>query len=231
MKVAICDDDRSDLERIHNYCANFDTTMPVSLFSNGAALLDAFEDDFFDLVFLDIEMAAPNGLAVGAALIKRNPAPVIIFTTQSLNYAVRGYGIALRYLPKPIEYETFVGALRLAMRKIISQKITIYSNGEQIVIPINDISYFEVLHHNVIFHLKNRQTLSTHGTLSEMQAQLSHQGFSQPHKSYCVNLDHVDRVSRQTVTMTNGEIVPIGRSKSSNFQMELNLFLKGNRAL
>lgn len=231
MKIAICDDEKKDLERIHKYCVSFDPTIATSLFSSGAELLDAFDDDFFDLVFLDIEMAAPNGLAVGAALAKRNPRPIIIFTTQSPNYAVRGYGIALRYLPKPIEYETFVGAVRLAMEKIISQKITICNHGEQIVVSINDISYLEVIHHELIIHLKNRKTISTHKTLSEMQVQLSHHGFSQPHKSYCVNLDHVDRVSRQTVTMTNGELIPIGRSKSERFQAELDLFLRGNRAL
>lgn len=231
MKIAICDDDRNDLDRIRNYCNDFDASMSVSTFSSGAALLGAFDKDFFDLVFLDIEMAAPNGLTVGASLVRRSQKPIILFTTQSPNYAVRGYGIALRYLTKPIDYETFVGALRLALEKISSQKITVYCSGEQIVLPIHEISYIEVIHHEVVYHLENRKTLSSYGSLGEIQTKLSRYGFSQPHKSYCVNLDHVDRISRQMVTMTNGEVVPIGRSKCESFLSDLNLFLRGSKAL
>ena len=67
-------------------------------------------------------MGQLNGLELGARLIRLSPKPVIVFTTQSLNYAVRGYGIAMRYLPKPITYDTFSDVMRLAMERIASSK-------------------------------------------------------------------------------------------------------------
>lgn len=231
MKIAICDDEQSDLIRIHSYCQKYDGSIPVQLFSSGAHLLEAFRADFFDLVFLDIEMAAPNGLAVGAELIRNNPKPVIIFTTQSLNYAVRGYGIAMRYLPKPIDYDTFSGVMRLAMEKILPHKISVTRNGEQLIIPVSDISYFEVIRHQVIFHLETQETITVRGSLADVMNQLSRNWFAQPHKSFCVNMDHIDRVSRQAITMTNGETVPIGRNKSDFFQKQLDEYLKGSHAI
>ena len=231
MRIAICDDERSDAEIIQSYCGRFDINLPVTLFSSGSELLRAFQGDHFDLVFLDIEMEAPNGLTVGAELVKHPTPPVIIFTTQSLNYAVRGYGIALRYLPKPIDYETFAGVMRLAADKILPQKLTIDCDGGQAVVSIADISYFEVFHHDIIFHLNDRRTISTRGSLSGFMEQLSKYCFAQPHKSYCVNMDHIDHISRQSVTMTSGEAVPIGRSKSDDFQRQFNLYLRGARTV
>ena len=231
MRIAICDDELQDLNRILCYCTDYDPSLHVDTFSGGAELLSAFQHSFYDLVFLDIEMAEPNGLVVGEDLVKRTPKPIIVFTTQSLNYAVRGYGIALRYLPKPVDYDTFSGVMRLAVEKILSQKISITYDGEQLIIPVNDISYFEVIRHQVIFHFENQTTLSVRGTLSEIKAQLSRSYFVQPHKSYCVNLDHIDRVSSQKIIMTNGDVIPIGRSMKDSFQNQLNLFIKGNNAL
>lgn len=104
MRIAICDDDQSDLAIIKQYCTQFNPEFSVSAFLCGEDLLRASNDGKFDLIFLDIEMGKLNGLDVGKQLVKLQPKPVIVFTTQSLNYAVRGYGIALQYLPKPITY-------------------------------------------------------------------------------------------------------------------------------
>lgn len=122
MKIAICDDERADLEQIVAYSKQYDSSNPVRGFSSGDSLLAAFQTDFYDLVFLDIEMAGTNGLTVGSRLMECGVKPIIIFTTQSLNYAVRGYGIALRYLIKPIDYETFAGIMRVVLDKVLPQK-------------------------------------------------------------------------------------------------------------
>lgn len=231
MNIAVCDDEKRDLERIASYCRRYDESNALYTFSGGDELLAAFDGMFFDLVFLDIEMDGSDGLTVGARLMERERKPIIIFTTHSLNYAVRGYGIALRYLPKPIEYETFAAVMKMVMDKLLPQKILVTYRGEQRLIPINEISYFEVIRHNVIFHLNNREIISIRASLAEIKNQLSHGCFVQTHKSYCVNMDCIDRVCRQAITMTNGESIPIGRNRSEAFQAQLQEYLKGNTLL
>lgn len=122
MKIAICDDDASDLELIKEYCFRFDKEFDVETFYSGEALLAAFDNDFYDIIFLDIEMGQMNGLEVGTRLIHLPHKPIIFFTTQSLNYAVRGYGIAMRYLPKPISYDVFSGALKTAIEYVVPDR-------------------------------------------------------------------------------------------------------------
>lgn len=228
MKIAICDDEPADLRLIQSYCNQYDSELSTAAFSNGEALLDAYKSSFYDLVFLDIEMGQMNGLEVGARLINMPQKPVIVFTTQSLNYAVRGYGIAMRYLPKPITYDTFSAVMGLAMERILPKKISIFSNGEQILVPVNKILYFEVLRHQVCIHLSSGEKLSMRGTLTEAISQVPHSAFVQPHKSYYINMEHVDRLTQQNITMTNGDLIPIGRSKKENFQLRLSEYMKGN---
>ena len=228
MKIAICDDELIDVRRIQTYCRQYDPNIPTAAFFSGEALLDAYKQDFYDLVFLDIEMGQLNGLEVGTQLISMSHKPVIVFTTHSMNYAIRGYGIALRYLLKPLTYDTFSHIMGLALEQILPQKLSIFSGGEQMLVPVNTILYFEVLDHELCVHLSSGEKLSMRGTLTEAINQLPHSSFVQPHKSYYINMEYVDRLTQQNITMTNGNLIPIGRSKKDHFQLRLNEYMRGN---
>lgn len=228
MKIAICDDEVSDLKIIHSYCKKSSPDIPVKEFLSGKDLLAAFDADFYDLVFLDIEMGAPDGLTVGAELTRRAQKPVIIFTTHSLNYAVRGYGIALRYLPKPITYPVFQSTLRIALDTILPQKIWLQARGSQLHVSVAEILYFEVLKHQVTIHLNSGKSLLMRGSLSDIIDRMPHRGFVQPHKSYYINMEYIDYVTGQDIMMTNGDIIPIARGKKEQFLKSLSEYMKGS---
>lgn len=229
MKIAVCDDDQRDLKLLESYCRQFDPEIPVAMFSSGEALLEAYRKDFYDLVFLDIELGRLNGLEAGKRLTGMSPKPIIVFTTHSSSYAVRGYGIAMRYLTKPIAYDTFSAVMKLALEQILPRKIIIISNGIQRIVPIGEILYFEVLRHQLFVHLKSGESLSMRRTLAEVIEQIPCGPFAQPHKSYYINMEYVDRLTQQNITMTNGDLIPISRSRKNNFQLRLNEYMEGNR--
>ncbi len=226
MKIAICDDDADDLKLIQSYCSRYDSDITVATFTSGEALRKAYDTDFYDLVFLDIEMEPLNGLELGAQLVRLSPKPIIVFTTQSLSYAVRGYGIAMRYLPKPITYDTFYAVISLAVEQILPQKISVFSNGVQTFISINEILYFEILRHQLFIHLNSGETICIRVTLSEAINWVPHKVFAQPHKSYYINMEYIDRLDQQNITMINGDVIPIGRSRKGLFQHKLSEYMK-----
>lgn len=229
MKIAICDDEAADLGLIQRYCVEYDASLPVSLFASGEELIEAFKENFYDLVFLDIELGKLSGLEVGATLRGLPDKPIIIFTTHSLNYAVRGYGIAMRYLPKPISYETFSTVMREALDHITPSKISICVSGTQMFFSVDDIVYFEVLRHQLMVHLKDQEAVCLRGTLIEVIEQIPSRQFVQPHKSYYVNMEYIDRLTGQDIMMTNGDVIPVGRSKKNEFKARLREYIKGNR--
>ena len=67
-------------------------------------------------------MDKPNGFEVGSILAGYSPRPVIVFTTNALQYAVRGYGIAFRFLCKPITITMFQSVVREALERFFRKR-------------------------------------------------------------------------------------------------------------
>ena len=227
MNIAICDDNNNDIKILYQHCKKYNPDYEISIFNNGVELLESFKKKYFDLIFLDIEMCGLNGIEVGQSLMSKSNHPVIIFTTCSIDYAIRGYGIAIKYLTKPISYSDFIGAMESALEYIAPKKLSICDKGTQMLLLVNDILYFEIFQHQIVIHLENRDNIKIRGTLSEFIEQLPANKFAQPHKSYLVNLDYIDRLNKQEIIMTNGDLIPIGRSKSISFLERLHYFMKG----
>lgn len=231
MKIAICDDERKDLDLMGQYCKRLDPGIEVCRFMSGNQLLQAFESEFYDLILLDIEMAEPNGYEVGQMLASREKKPLIIFTTKTVNYAVRGYGLAFRYLLKPVSYEQFAGVIRLALEKILPEKVAILVGNAKQILNASDIIYIEVLIHKVSFHLHSEKTITVRGALSEFMNQVSRSWFLQVHKSYCVNMDYIDRIYRNTLQLTDGTELPIGSKRQKEVHVRLQEYLRSRTKL
>lgn len=216
MKIAICDDDAGDLQLIEDYLKCYKPTMDATKFSSAKELLVAFASQFYDLVFMDLEMKSPNGFEVSTQLMGQKVKPLIIFITKSSEYTIQGYGIAFRYLLKPIDYKQFEKVLSLAIENIAPKKLVFLIEGKKQSIAVNEIFYFEVFNHNTIIHTE-KKPYSTRCTLSEIMSRLDGNNFAQPHKSYFVNLSFVDCTETNQIRLTTGDIIRLSRDKKAQF--------------
>lgn len=221
MKVAICDDNLEDANIIFHYCQICELSYEKVIFSSASQLLDAFSSVFFDLIFLDIEMEHPNGYEVGVKLSKMNPRPVIVFITNSSSYAILGYGVAFRYLCKPISLSVFRQTLMELSTYLLPKKVILSYNGKQKIISINEILYFESLSHHIIFHLKNDESFEIKDSMENMLQKFTYPNFFQIHRSFCVNLDYIDNIKSQVLTMTDRTEIPISRKKHKQLREQL----------
>lgn len=73
IRMAVCDDEAEDLAQLLNLIRAYDKQLQVSTFFHAVALLDTTES--FDIVFMDIEMSAPNGFEVARKLAMKDPKP------------------------------------------------------------------------------------------------------------------------------------------------------------
>lgn len=220
MKIAICDDDGADLTRLRDMVKQYDSTLDVTLFSSAKALLDAFAATFYDLVLLDIEMEAPNGYEAACQLMLGQDKPRIIFVTNSGEYTVRGYGVAFRYLTKPVDNALLSQALTAALAQLSPQKITISVDGTVHVLSLREIYYVEVTGHQIHLHLENQEYVFR-GNLKEVARQLSGGSFARPHSSFLVNLDKISAVDANSAALTNGAVVPISKRNKKDFELSL----------
>lgn len=225
MKIAVCDDDLLDLQSLQAMIWEYDATLEVTTFRTALELLHAFKTVFYDVVFMDIEMEHPNGYEAAEILMQNNDKPLIVFVTNSGEYTIRGYGVAFRYLPKPLSSTTISTVLDLAIERVTPQKIELDSNDKKVYLSICDIYYAEARNHVVVIYTKHGE-YQCRTSLKSVEQKLPASGFARPHNSFVVNLNEVNSADRTSLTITNGVTVPISQRFSKSFDLALTQFIR-----
>lgn len=226
MHIAICDDEALDLDSLHNVLRQYDTKkqFQVSEFYSAAALLVSAKEVSYDIAILDIEMDSPNGYEAALVLAKQPSPPLIIFATNSMDYTIRGYGLAFRYIPKPLTLEKLSPVLDAAVREIYADRFAFSVDGVSYVLRMKDIYYIEVYNHVTTLHTMDDE-YSLRTSMKELLSQLPQGYFGMPHQSYIVNFTHIKTATTQEVVLTNGAHIPVSRRRQTEFIQQLHRYL------
>lgn len=225
IQIAIVDDEEIQLDTMKSLIAQASAELglfvELSYFSSGEAFLFELEDHpGLDIVFLDIEMDRLTGLEVAQKIRETNQELTLIFATAFAEYAIEGYSVqALDYLLKPIEVEKVkrVFQKHLKRKPQLKHFVTIESTkGEIMKLFEDDILYIEVNRRECEIHLIE-QVVFTRQTLKELSDKLS-ESFISTHRSYLVNLSHIERLLKTDVELTNGSVVPLSRRLAKDVQ-------------
>ena len=215
-KIAICDDLATDRKYLSSLCEIWSRhncySIQISEFTSAENFLFYYaEKKDFDILLLDIEMGAMDGVTMARKLRQDNHTVQIIFITGYADYISDGYEVdALHYLMKPIQEEKFFTVLDRAVTKLIKNEkfLNIISQGEMIRLPICQINYAEVNSNYITIH--SQQTITLKMTLSELEKKLdSH--FFRAGRSALVNLEKISRVTKKEIYLQNGSIIPLPR--------------------
>lgn len=180
-----------------------------------------------DLLFLDINLPLISGIALLKSL--KNP-PLVIVTTAYSEYALESYELdVVDYLLKPFSFERFVKATNKAFKLKGAEGNTLgmfsqESGNEQIIVNVDkvlyqlnlsDICYIASDKDYVCIYTPQRKYVFL-DSLKNWEEKLKDKGFCRVHKSYLVNLEHIDKVEGNTICLDLDEL-PIGRSYRSRF--------------
>ena len=226
MYIAICDDELQDLHTLENAIKQYDTSnlIQISSFTSAKDLLTSSGSVLYDIAVLDIEMSSPNGYDVAVELLKKSKPPLIIFATNSMEYTIRGYGVAFRYITKPITYEKISAVLDAAIPEVRANRFVFSVDGASQILHMQDIYYVEVYNHVTTLHTMDGE-YSIRATLKDVQAQLPQGYFGMPHQSYIVNFQHIKTATAQEVSLTNGAKLPVSRRRQTDFNHKLHAYL------
>lgn len=208
------DDEPMALQVIQSHAAKVSFIDLKATFESATEALLFLEQNPVELVFLDINMPDITGLDLSRLL----PASTaFIFTTAYSEYAVDAFQLnALDYLLKPIDLHRFVQACQKAHRAVkqteaTSEYLFVKDGYDWVRVSVADLLYVESEGNYLTFKEKNRQTL-TRMTLTEVQKMLPGHIFLKIHKSYLVNLNHIQKIERHQVTVANGDSIPLSAS-------------------
>ena len=225
MRIAICDDDPNDLAALSHCLKNYNANgLDIYEFVKSNDLLLSIKAVTYDIVFLDIEMPAPNGYETALSLKKLAPNSLIIFLTKSMEYTLRGYGLVFRYLTKPISRRNLYSVLDTAIKEVTANRFVFTTEGVSRVLQLEEIYYIEVFNHYIILHTVDREH-PFRATLKDVLSQLPAGYFGMPHQSYIVNFAHIKTATNSDLHLTNGSTIPISRRRQKDFTEQFYLYL------
>ena len=219
------DDEPLALELVSKFIEQTSFLLLDAKFDNAIQALGYLNEHDVDLVFLDIQMPDLSGMELARILDgkKSENKPRIIFTTAYNQFAIEGYKVdALDYLLKPFSYEDFLKASTKAYQYFENQSqqpINKTENHKQedyiflkveyqlVKVILHDITHIEAYKDYVKVHLKGKPNpLLSLTSMKNMEEILPKEKFMRIHRSFIINLDHIDSVSRNVVNIGNHQI-------------------------
>ena len=105
---------------------------------------------------MDIVLPKLNGMAAAKKLREIDKNVTLIFVTNMVNFAVRGYEVnALDFIVKPVAYDSFLMKMDKAIEAVESKTgahAVIHTEGSLKIVYAADIRYIEVMRNSVEYH-------------------------------------------------------------------------------
>lgn len=223
-RIAICDNDKIFSAELHKQVEKSlsfqDLDAQIHEFYNTASFLESMDQgNHYDLIFLDILLDGENGYSFAKQLRNEDIKIDIIFITTTEDYAIAGYEVSpLLYLVKPVTDAQITYALEIFIKKHIPRQILLNLSGELVSIKLHEILYCEVYGHKTYVHLISGEMKELRFSLQKLEDLLPASVFARSHQSYLVNMEHIDRITRYKLTLSNGQTIPISQAKYLNLQ-------------
>ena len=239
LKCIAVDDEPLALDLVAKFIEQTSFLSLEAKFDNAIQALGYLNEYDVDLIFLDIQMPDLSGMELARIIDGKNnlKKPKLIFSTAYNQFAIEGYKVdALDYLLKPFSYEEFLKASTKAYQFYENQSKQSIDKKENdrpseyiflkveyslVKVLLKEITYIEAYKDYVKVHLVEKPNpLLTLTSMKNMEEMLPSDKFMRIHRSYIINLDHIDSVSRNTVNIGDTNI-----SVSENYKDQFMEFL------
>jgi len=215
IKCVVTDDEPIARKGICSYIKKIDYLSLIGECEDALQLNVLLKIEQPDLLFLDIEMPYLSGLDLISNI--QNPPKVIIISAYE-KYALKGYELdVVDYLLKPVTFERFVKAvdkvyhlLEKESAKNTNEYLFVKSGKQLKKIFIEDILFVESMENYVtVFTTSSKEVV--YSTLKLFLESLPGDHFLQVHRSYVINIKHIQSIEGNTLHIDSYEI-PVARN-------------------
>jgi two-component system LytT family response regulator len=219
---------------------------------DGLSALEAINQEFPDLVFLDVQMPGLTGLQVLDA-VDGARIPVTIFVTAHKDYAIEAFEAnAVDYILKPFGKDRLERSIARAKARLAASpdakyaarlietlaaiqkqqqyqdRIAVPVNGRILLIETKTIDWIEADRNTIHLHL-GEIDYELRSTLSDIESRLDPKQFVRIHRSTLINLSKVKEIhpwfhGHHKVILRNGKELRMSRYMSENSKLLLGFF-------
>lgn len=232
MRIAVCDDNPKELERIKGcFCRIQGYDLVCSYFDSTSTVMEILktENSLYDLYILDIEMPGMNGLKLAKSIREKDSRALFVFLTSYTRYMKDVFDVVtFDFIEKPISDEKLLQILERAATylNITSQHFSFGYRASRYSLKYDRILYIEKKGRQALIHTFE-DVYKTNMTLEEIWKQLNPKSFVHIHSSYIINLYNLDRKDNEIAIMRNGEKLHITKGYRRELAMRHYEFVQG----
>ena len=232
MRIAVCDDNPKELERIKGcFCRIQGYDLVCSYFDSTSTVMEILktENSPYDLYILDIEMPGMNGLKLAKSIREKDSRALFVFLTSYTRYMKDVFDVVtFDFIEKPISDEKLLQILERAATylNITSQHFSFGYRASRYILKYDRILYIEKKGRQALIHTFE-DVYKTNMTLEEIWKQLNPKSFVHIHSSYIINLYNLDRKDNEIAIMRNGEKLHITKGYRRELAMRHYEFVQG----
>ena len=231
LKIAICDDSRSDVERLEQaFDELHHSDVEYDVYFSAAELLQSLEihEDKYQVYIFDIEMPQMNGLELAKKIRARDAKALFVFLTGFSHYVMDVFDvITFDYIAKPINADKLESVLQKAISylNLTRRDFVFQYRKNHFRVNCDDILYIEKKGRQAVIHTIS-DDYKTNMTTEEIWKQLDERVFCHIHVSYILNLDHVQAIDGDEVLLDIGERFLIARAHKQALKEKHLAFMK-----
>lgn len=151
-----------------------------------------------DVVFVDLRMPGPDGLALAESVMKRQPNVSIIVVSAHDDGAVRAFDAGVvDYLLKPVRLERLQKALERAEERMPASpadgpltRLAVRRRGKLVVVNLDDVLYFE-MKDELVWAVTPSDRYALDLTLTAIEQRVSARDFFRSHRGAIVRLSAI----------------------------------------
>lgn len=238
LRVAVCDDDQAALgiisSSLKDVFAAHGVDAVTSLFSSAVELAKVMPVRRFDLLLLDIDMPELDGISFARQLREQSDKVDIMYISNredrvfdSLRVSPVGFIRKSRFLEDMSEV---VGSYLTARRDRSRHSVVVLRDrGAVYPVQVARIIYIEGQRKRQLVHIEGQDApITLTRTMTELEEELSGEGFIRIHKGYLVNYRYIQMIDAGEVVLTNGERLPVSRRKEREAKSRLLELVQAN---
>jgi DNA-binding LytR/AlgR family response regulator len=219
------DDEPLALQQIAGYIKKTPFLTLVATCKSAFEAMEIIADMQIDLMFVDIQMPDLTGIDFVKAC---GTGQKIIFTTAFEQYAIEGFKTeAIDYLLKPFGYEEFIkGAmkaknyfellLKAGQKTSAEDFIFVKSEYKLRKICLSNILYIEGLREYIKIVVNNDEPIRSLISMKLLEEKLPPESFMRVHRSFIVNLNHVNTIERGRIVFEK-TYIPVSEQYKETF--------------
>lgn len=222
MTICYCEDESAQAKafaiKIDQWAKNKNIEVHADLFESAEEYLFKAEQNYYDVIFLDISMRGQNGMELARQIREKEKDVILVFVTSDASYVFDGYEVgAYRYLMKPVDEKKLWEILDYARtQKEVEEEnyILVKKDSQSVRVNLKDIIYIEAQKHYVNLCMENKESINIKTAFTELlqETQEKSDTIFLTHRSYAVNIEKVVRIGRTECVLSDSSVIPVSRS-------------------